>query len=101
MASLKKRGKTYYAQYYVEIRQKRICLEPNPLQIAKENLRQLESAQACGTELPFPTKTPIGKAVEAYVQHMRLIKTARSATRDISYLREAFGPVCPSLAIKS
>ncbi|RNC68700.1 MAG: hypothetical protein ED859_09250 [Desulfuromonadales bacterium] len=38
-----KARKTYYAQYYVGGRQKRVNLETTSLQIAKEKLRQLDA----------------------------------------------------------
>ena len=43
MASLKKRGTTYYAQYYVGGKQVRHSLETDSYQLAKEKLRKLES----------------------------------------------------------
>ena len=45
MASLKKRGNIYYEQYYVGGKKKRVSLETSSLQIAKEKLRQHESAR--------------------------------------------------------
>lgn len=101
MASLKKRGATYYAQYYVGSKQKRVCLETSSLQIAKEKLRQIESSFYRGNDLPLPTKTPIFTVVTAYIESMRTRKTARSCERDIYYLRETFGPICPDLTLKN
>jgi len=101
MASLKKRGSTYYAQYYVGTKQKRINLGTGSLQIAKEKVRQLESSMHRGDDNPLPTKTPIAKIVAEYVDYMRIHKTARSVERDLYYLRETFGPVCPALEIKN
>ena len=71
MAGLMKRGKKYYAFYSVGHRQKRVSLETTSLQIAKEKIRQIESALVRGVEIPLPTKTPIGDVVEAYIQHMK------------------------------
>ncbi|WP_156912218.1 hypothetical protein [Citrifermentans bremense] len=45
MARLKKRGRAYYAQYYENGKQKRANLHTESLQVAKEKLRQIESAQ--------------------------------------------------------
>ncbi len=101
MASLKKRGKTYYAQYYLGGEQKRVSLGTNSLQIAKEKIRQIESALARGTDIPLPTKTPIAEVVAAYVQHLHTVKTHRNAQRDIYYLRETFGPICPAIKLKN
>ncbi len=101
MASLKKRDKTYYAQYYVGKRQKRINLKTTSLQIAKEKLRKLESAFHRGEDNPFPTKTPLADIVSRYVAHIRNIKTEKSAQTDVYYLRQMFGPICPALKVNS
>src|ERR1035437_5722143 len=101
MASLKKRGDVYYAQYYLGGKQKRICLDTSSLQIAKVKIRKIESSFFRGDDMPLPTKTLISKAVTDYIEYMRTTKTARSAERDIYYLREAFGPICPALTLKN
>ncbi len=97
MASLKKRGDSYYVQYYVGGKAKRQSLRTNSLQIAKEKLRQFESAQFRGEDLPFPSRTPIGEVVKDYVAHLRTVKTPRSVRSDLFYLRCMFGPVCEDL----
>ncbi|MCX5660577.1 MAG: tyrosine-type recombinase/integrase [Planctomycetota bacterium] len=102
MASLRKRGPIFYAQVYVGGRQTRISLQTDSLQVAKEKLRQLESAQVRGDDaLGLPTRTPIPDALAAYVAHIRATKTAKSAQTDGYYLRDAFGPVCEALKINS
>lgn len=101
MACLIKRGNVYYAQYYVARKPRRISLETDSLPVAKEKLRQLESSLYRGDSSPLPTKTPIPKVVAAYVEYMQTVKTARSVTRDLYYLREAFGQCCPALEIKN
>ncbi len=97
MASIWKRGKTYYARYYVGGRQKAICLETSSYPIAKEKLRQLESKLAMGFEIPVQTKTPLVEIVGAYVVHMRSTKTRNSIKSELYYLRDMFGPVCDEL----
>lgn len=101
MACLKKRNKVYYAQIYVNGKQRRVCLETTNYQIAKEKLRQIETQQAMGKENPLPTRTPIGIIVERYIQHIRAHKTAKSAQTDVYYLRDAFGECCDSIKITS
>ena len=101
MASLKKRGTTYYAQYYLGGEQKRVSLGTSSLQIAKEKIRQIESALARGTDIPLPTKTPIAEVVKAYVDYLHIVKTPRNAQRDIYYLRETFGQDIPALKLKN
>ena len=97
MASLKKRGKTYYVQYYVGGKAKRRSLETASLQIAKEKLRQFESAQFRGDDLALPTRTPIADVVRDYVEHIKAVKTERSVRADLYYVRQWFGPVCDDL----
>jgi integrase len=101
MASLKKRGRTYYAQYYLGGQQKRVSLGTDSLQIAKEKIRQIESALARGTDIPLPTRTPVAEVVAAYVEYLYTVKTPRNAQRDVFYLRETFGPICPALKLKN
>ncbi len=101
MASLKKRNGIYYAQYYIAGKQRRVSLQTDSLQIAKEKLRRIESAQARGEEEILPTRTPIADIVTAYVAHIRQHKTPKSAQTDIYYLREMFGPICESLTTTS
>ncbi len=101
MASLRKRGQVYYAQYYIGGKQKRVCLRTRDLKVAKDKLRQIESALVREEEIPLPTKTPIGEIIGAYADHIRVIKTAKSAQTDIYYLRQVFGPVCEQLKIVS
>ena len=101
MAGLIKRGNVYHAQYYIGKKQKRVSLETGSLQLAKEKLRQLESALYRGNDNPLPTKTPIATVVTAYIEHMLARKTAKSVVRDSYYLRETFGPICPALTLKN
>jgi integrase len=101
MACLKKRGRTYYAQYYLGNRQVRVSLQTESLQFAKEKVRQIESALARGEDSPLPTRTPIKDVVNAYVNHIRGYKTAKSAQTDVYYLRVIFGAICPALEITS
>jgi len=101
MASLVKRGDFYSIQYYVSGKLRRLATRTDSLQLAKEKLRQFESAQVRGDGNPLPSKTPIGDVVGKYVDQMRVRKTAKSAQTDVYYLREAFGPICPQLQVTS
>ena len=100
MASLKKRGPVYCVQFYIGTQQRRISTETGTFQIAKEKLRQFESAEARG-DSSLPSKTPIADVLTAYVAHIRATKTAKSAQTDIYYLRDAFGPVCDAVKVTS
>jgi len=101
MASLKKRGSTYYAQYYVGKVQKRVNLYTESLQVAKEKVRQLEPALFRETDIPLPTRTPLPQIVEEYITYLHTVKTARNAQKIVSYLRQIFGPICSGLKIRN
>lgn len=101
MASLKKRGKTYYAQYYVGGKQKRVNLETMSLQIAKEKLREIESALFRDDDLPLPTKTPLGVILEKYISNLRSRTSEKNLQKVLTYLRSTFGQVCESLKIRN
>lgn len=101
MASLIKRGDVYHLQWYQGEKKRRKSLRTDSLQIAKQKLRQFESAQFQGHDCPLPTRTPVGEVVAAFVEHMKAHRPERSWKRDVSYLRELFGECCPELEIDS
>jgi integrase len=101
VASLIERNGTYYLQWYVGRKLRRRSLRTDVLQVAKEKLRQFESAQHRGIDDSLPTRTPIADVVNAYVEHVRAVKTPKSAQTNVYYLREAFGAVWPALEITS
>ena len=49
----------------------------------------------------MPTKTPVAQVVGAFVRNMFAKKRARNAAKDVYYLREAFGEICPELRIRN
>ncbi len=102
MAGLIKRGNTFYSVYYIGDKQKRRSLKTDSLQVAEQAIRDLESSLYHGNgDNHLPTKTPIGTVVAAYIENMKTRKTASSVKRDISYLRESFGQICPALVLKN
>lgn len=101
MASLTKRASTYYLQGRLPGKIKRTSLKTSSLQLAKEKLRQFESASFHGNDSSLPTRTPIDEVVSRYVQHIRTVKAAKSAQTNVYYLREAFGVVGQELSITS
>ena len=101
MASLVTRNGIYYLQWRTGKKIHRRSLETKSRQLAKEQLRQFESARLRGIDNPLPTKTPLADVLQAYVEHIRGVKTPKSAQTDVYYLREAFGAVCPALEITS
>lgn len=101
MAGLIMRDGKYHIQWYEGNTKRRRSLKTDSLQIAKERLRQFESAQLRGDDSPLPTRTPIGEVVAAYIAHSATHKTRNSLKGDSSYLREAFGECCDALRIES
>ena len=101
MASLIKRNNIYYIQDRIGGKLKRQSLNTTSKQIAKDKLRQYQSAKLRGHVNPLPTRTPIAQVMTAYVAYIRARKTLKSAQTDIYYLREAFGPICDALTITS
>ena len=74
MASLVKRNRIYYLQYYVGRKLKRKCLSTSSYQIAKEKLREFESAQLKGEKYPLTTQTRLEDIVSRYVDHIRTVR---------------------------
>src|SRR5438105_3424198 len=101
MAYLIKRGRVYYIKHYDNGKKSRISTGTGTYQLAKEKLRRFEDAQARGEDFSLPTRTAIPDVLTAYVNHIRAVKTAKSAQTDIYYLRDAFGPICEALRVTS
>ncbi|OGU16699.1 MAG: hypothetical protein A2076_06660 [Geobacteraceae bacterium GWC2_53_11] len=101
MACLKRRGKVYYAQYYIDGQQKRINLNTSSLPAAKDRLRQIESSLYREEEILLPTRTPIAVIVEKYIEYTKGRKSPGSIDRECYYLRQTFGEITPSLQLKN
>lgn len=99
MASLIKRGKIYYAKYWVGGKQRWVNLNTRSRPMAMDMLRKLEASLATGEDLPFPTKTPIPEVLSAYIAYMRAAKTKNTVKSELFYLRDIFGPTCPELDV--
>ena len=100
MASLITRGKIYYIQWRVGKKIKRTSLKTTSYQVAKEKLLQFELARVRGEDSPLPTQTPLPEILNRYVEHVRAVKTPKSAQTDVYYLRQMFGPVCKPFLLK-
>jgi hypothetical protein len=72
MASLKKRGKKYYEQYYEGGGSKREnpSTDTEKLQVAKDKVRNHESKRFRGQEIAYPTKTPIAEVVGKFARSL-------------------------------
>jgi integrase len=101
MASLRKRGKVYYASYYAGGKECRKSLETTSRQVAKERLRNFESAVARGAlDDVLPTKTPVAEIVGEYAAHIKNTKSKNGVKVDLWYLQRIFGAVSPLLVRK-
>lgn len=101
MASLIKRNGTFCLQWRIGRNIRRRSVHTPVLQLAKEKLRQFQSAQHRGLDDTLPTRTPLPEILDAYVEHVRHVRTPKSAQTDVYYLREACGPVCAGVQITS
>lgn len=99
MASLKKRGGVYYAQFYdpQTHKQQRKSLRTPLLGLAKKRLVEVEAGLAAGITDVGPSRTPVAEIVSAYVHHAEVHKKVSTVTAEVSYLRDLFGPICPEL----
>src|SRR6476659_3821188 len=101
MASLIERNGVYYITDRLSGKIVRHSLRTDSLQIAKEKLRQYQSAEHRGDDSPLPTRTPIADVVGAYVRHIRTFKSGKSSQTDVYYLRDALGSICDELRVTS
>ncbi len=99
MASRILRDGNYHMQWYEGAKKRRRSLRTDSLQIAKEKVRQFESAQFAGHDCALPTRTPVGEIVAAYIENMKVRSHERSWSKDIAYLRAAFGECCDALTV--
>lgn len=68
------------------------------LQIAKEKIRQIETAQLGQDDIPLPTKAPLPDIIKKYLFHLKAHSSARNVQTVVSYLRGTFGDDRPSAA---
>ena len=99
MASLIQRNGKYHVQWYEGKAKRRLSLGTDSLPIAKEKLRQFESAKFRGDGCSLPTRTPVGQIVAAYIEHIKLTRAENSWRKDLGYLRALFGECCPELEV--
>ena len=96
-STLRKRAGTYYLDYFEHGARHRVSLQTASRQVALDRQRQFDSARVRGHEDVLPTQTPLAEVVAAYLQYMETTRTRRGCVSDRSYLRQAFGVICPEL----
>ena len=95
MASIYKRGKTWWVHYQVCGKSIQKSLNTTNQQVALKK-KQIEGLEAAG-QFDLPTRTPISTFLESFCASLNQRRTERAYRADISYLRSFFGPICPSL----
>lgn len=99
MASIYKRGDTWWIAY--RIGGKNIChsLDTNNARVAEEQKLQYEALKVNGL-IPLPSNTPIAPFMAALCEYWRMTKTPKSAENDIGRLRGIFGPCCDAMKLR-
>lgn len=96
MATLYRRGKTWWAYTCSGTKRLRWSLETTDERIARQKLRKIEYQQDTG-ELELPSHTPIDLFLQAFCEHLETIRSRKAYKNDLSYLRIFFGAVCEAL----
>ncbi len=97
MASLLKRGNRYYVRVYVNNKATDIATGTGNVKLAEKLLRKIEYEHGSG-QLSAVTRTPLGKLVGEFVNHLVASHRTKSVKNDTSRLRVIFGPIVPELA---
>lgn len=96
MASIYKRGKTWWISYHVGQRRVQRSLKTQSAREAEEIKKQYTAAERIDL-LPEPSDTAIGPFLQKLCEYWRRVRKGKGAASDIGRLRQFFGPVCPAL----
>ena len=100
MASIYRRGKTWWVSYRVGGRSISKSLNTSNGREAVEIKKQLEARKTNGL-LPKPSITPIGPLIQSLCDFWRATRRHKGAENDIGRLRGVFGCCCVALGIRS
>ncbi|MEX2386358.1 MAG: tyrosine-type recombinase/integrase [Phycisphaeraceae bacterium] len=100
MASIYKRGRTWWIHYHVNGKSAAKSLKTTSERVARDRKRKLEGL-AITDQLAEPSRTPVPECVQAYCEYMIATRTHKSARADLSCLRVFFGPCCKALELGS
>jgi len=98
MASFYKRGKQYWATYYINGKQVKKSLETADERVARSKFKKIEYELALG-ELEISSKLSLPVILESFCQELKVTRTFKSYKNDFSRLRVFFGTVCESLKV--
>lgn len=96
MASIYKRGRTWWIQYRVGGKNVQRSLNTTNEQVARKKKKQFEGLEVTG-QLDLPSKTPIVPFLESFCAFLQQHRSTHSYKADASYLRGFFGPICKAL----
>ena len=99
MASLFKRRKQYWVNYYLDGVQVRKSLRTTNERVARAKLKQIEYELAIG-DLHVASRLPLPVILETFCRHLMATRTYKSYKNDFSRLRVIFGPICEALKIR-
>jgi len=100
MASIYRRGKTWWVHYYVGGRPVSRSLKTDSEREALEKKKRLEALDATD-RLVRPSSIEIESFLQSFCEFLLASQTRGSARKDISYLRLFFGPRCDALKLGS
>ena len=93
MASIYRRGTTWWIQYRVAGKNVQRSLRTTSEQIARKKKKKIDGLEVAG-KLDLPSKTPMAPFLEAFCGHQRLRNSPTTYRADVSRLRSFFGPIC-------
>ncbi len=93
MATVHRRGKTWWVDYRVRGKRVQRSLHTTNGKVARDKLKEIEY-QLATKRLGLPSKTPVRELLADYCSHMRAHRKHKSAESDIGRLRKFF-EACP------
>lgn len=96
MASIYRRGQTWWIHYYVEGQSASRSPKTTNKRIALDVKRNIEALEVTG-QLGRPSRIPIGPFLESFCEYLKRTQTPQGTRKDLSYLRVFFGPCCSAL----
>lgn len=100
MACLRKKGNKYYVKDVVGGKEIWQATKTGDLAEAEQKLRDYISSKNTGSISPFPSKTPLNEILAEFCLNLKNTTRHESYIKDLSRLRNVFGPVCDALKIK-
>jgi len=100
MASIYKRGKTWWIHYVVGGKSVSKSLKTGDERAAIAKKRQFDALDEL-QQLPQPSNTPIELVLQSFCEFLMATGTRKSAKNDMSRLRGFFGPRCKALKLGS